>query len=206
MKKDPFQLPDVGNNVPRGGNAFTHWLGKTYLKLSGWSFTGQLPDRKKMVIAVAPHTSNWDFFVGLAVLFALRLKINFLGKHTIFIPPISWFLRAIGGIPVDRRSTHGVVGNIAMQLKEKQQTILAIAPEGTRSPVFPWKTGFLQIANQANMPVLLIGFDFSKKQIQFGPLFEVNGDIESHMHTVYDFYATVQGKYPDNVVFPENKA
>jgi 1-acyl-sn-glycerol-3-phosphate acyltransferase len=96
-------------------------------------------------LAVAPHTSNWDFFLGVAVLFRLRIKIRFLGKHSIFVPVAKQFLEAIGGIPVKRSSAHGVVGQVVDEFNANEKMILAVAPEGTRSAIFPWKTGFLGI-------------------------------------------------------------
>ncbi|WP_164078268.1 1-acyl-sn-glycerol-3-phosphate acyltransferase [Alteromonas facilis] len=188
---------------PLGGNRFTGWLGRTLLKLTGWSFQGELPNFRKMVVAVAPHTSNWDFFLGVAVLFALRIRIRFLGKHTIFVPVVKQLLEAIGGMPVDRRSAHGVVGQVVNEFNQKEEMILAVAPEGTRSPIYPWKTGFLAIAETAKVPVVLIGFDFKLKKIIIGPSISPDGTFEDKMHRVYQFFGTVHAKYPNNVRFSE---
>jgi 1-acyl-sn-glycerol-3-phosphate acyltransferase len=187
------------NNPPRGGNRFTGWLGDTLLRLSGWSFKGELPQHPKMVIAVAPHTSNWDFVLGVAVLFALRIRIRFLGKHSLFVPVAKQLLEAIGGIPVDRRSSHGVVEQAVDHFKQEAKMILAIAPEGTRSLIYPWKTGFVAIAHKAKVPIVLIGFDFKHKQVVFGPDFLSSGDFAQDMQKVYGFYATIPAKYPDKV-------
>ncbi len=88
-----FKVPLIKKDVPRAGSKFTYWLGCQFLKLNGWRYRGEFPNRAKMIVAVAPHTSNWDFFVGLAVKFSLMLKIQFLGKHTIFVPIIGKLLR-----------------------------------------------------------------------------------------------------------------
>jgi 1-acyl-sn-glycerol-3-phosphate acyltransferase len=193
----------VGNDAspPQGGNAFSAWFGRTLLKLSAWKIEGQLPKLSKFVVTVAPHTSNWDFFLGVAVLFALRIKIKFLGKHSIFVPGVKQLLEFIGGIPVDRRAQHGVVGQIVDAFNKEQKMILAIAPEGTRSPIYPWKTGFLSIAHKAQVPIVMIAFDFSRKVVKIGPTLETTGNTESDMQRVYDFYATVSAKYPQNVKF-----
>lgn len=191
------------NSPPVGGNRFSGWLGKVLLKNIGWQIKGELPNVPKMVVAVAPHTSNWDFFLGVAVLFALRIRIRFLGKHTIFVPVIKQMLESIGGIPVKRHSSHGVVAQIVKQFNQQQKMILAVAPEGTRSPVFPWKTGFLSIAHQAKVPVLLIGFDFVKKQVVIGPLIYTQGDSQADIEKVYTFFRPIQAKYPNNVKYPE---
>ena len=159
------------NSPPEGGNKFTGWLGDTLLSITGWKLEGELPQHPKLVLAVAPHTSNWDFFLGVALLFALRIKIRFLGKHSIFVPVVKQLLELIGGIPVDRKSARGVVGEVVTEFNSQAKMILAVAPEGTRSPKFPWKTGFLAIAHQANAHVVLVGFDFARKRVVFGPVF-----------------------------------
>lgn len=189
------------NSPPKGGNWFSGWFGASLLKITGWQVRGTLPNHPKMVIAVAPHTSNWDFFLGMAVLFYLRIKIRFLGKHSIFKPGLKPILSWLGGIPVDRRSRHGVVEQIGQHFERNQKMILAVAPEGTRSPIFPWKTGFLSIAHKANVPVLLIGFDFKHKHVVMGPCFLPTGDKDADMQKVYDFYRGVAAKYPQDVRF-----
>jgi 1-acyl-sn-glycerol-3-phosphate acyltransferase len=198
----------VNNNLevgqaPIGGNRFTAWLGRTLLLLAGWKINGVVPQHPKMVFAIAPHTSNWDFFLGVAVLFALRIRIRFLGKHTIFVPVAKQFLEAIGGMPVERSSPHGVVGQVVNEFNQNEKMILAVAPEGTRSAIFPWKTGFLAIAHRADAPVVLIGFDFASKEVRFGPVFKSHGDFEADMQKVYAYFKTIRAKYPDKAVYPE---
>lgn len=200
---EKLNLPQLSANIPRAGNRFTAWIGRTGMRLSGWRFKGEFPDCKKMLIAIAPHTSNWDFFIGLNALLAMRLKLNFFGKDSIFVPPVNGILRRLGGIPIDRSAAHGVVEDIAAKIKQQEKMILAIAPEGTRSKVANWKSGFLTIARKANMPVLLIGFDYEKKQYIVGPMLKVGKDIQQEMQKAQQFYATVQAKFPDKVCYPE---
>jgi 1-acyl-sn-glycerol-3-phosphate acyltransferase len=188
---------------PQGGNRFTAWLGRSLLGVTGWKIEGTLPQHSKMVIAVAPHTSNWDFFLGVAVLFALRIRIRFLGKHTIFVPVAKQFLEAIGGMAVKRSSAHGVVGQVVNEFNHSEKMIFAVAPEGTRSRIFPWKTGFLVIAHKAKVPVLLIGFDFKAKRVRIGPVLKSEGDFAADMRKVYGYFANVPAKYPSKVVFPD---
>jgi len=195
---------ETPNSPPAGGNKFTGWLGDTILSITGWKLEGELPQHPKLVLAVAPHTSNWDFFLGVALLFALRIKIRFLGKHSIFVPVVKQLLELIGGIPVNRKSARGVVGEVVKQFDSQDKMILAVAPEGTRSPKFPWKTGFLAIAHQAKAHVVLVGFDFARKRVVFGPVFLSEGDFEDDMQKVYRFYSTVTAKYPENVVYPKD--
>ena len=193
----------IHNQPPPGGNAFTQWLGSSLLSVSGWKIEGELPQHSKMVIAIAPHTSNWDFFLGVAVLFALRVRIRFLGKHTIFVPVAKQVLQWIGGIPVERSSAHGVVDQIVDKFNAKQQMILAVAPEGTRSLIYPWKTGFLAIAHKAEVPVLLIGFDFKHKAVKMGPVFYSDGNFAQDMQLVYTYFKGIPAKYPHKIKFPD---
>ena len=188
------------SKAPVGGNAFTEFIGKALLKLSGWSVEGEMPQHSKMVFAIGPHTSNWDFFLGVAVLFALRIRIRFLGKHTIFIPIFKPFLEAIGGMPVDRKANKGIVAQVVDEFNSQPEMILALAPEGTRSVIYPWKTGFLAIAHKAQAHVALIGFDFARKKVQFGPVFLTQGSLDADIHAdmlkVYEYFGSIRAKYP----------
>lgn len=157
---------------------------------------GEFPNLSKMVACVAPHTSNWDFVVGLATAFALRLRVSFLGKHSLFKGPLGWWMRKIGGIPVERCAPQGLVQQVA-DVFARQDMVLGVAPEGTRKKVENWKSGFLHIARAANVPVLLIYLDYKKKVIGFGPLMEIGDDIAVEMAKIREFYAGVAAKYPE---------
>lgn len=196
----------VGANVPRRGANWLAALAKWGFEKRGWRAEGELANHPKMILIVAPHTSNWDFFIGLFTLFALRLRVSFFGKHSIFVPPIGWLLRRLGGIPIERSRAHGVVENIASEIRQHDSMVLALAPEGTRSAVYPWKTGFLHIAKAANIPVQCIGLDYQKKCLVFGPVLHVGDDIDQEMQNVYAFYATVSAKYPENCLVTEPNA
>ncbi|WP_228445309.1 lysophospholipid acyltransferase family protein [Thalassotalea sp. HSM 43] len=174
-------LPKVPQSIPRTNAPTTQKLGRWLLKMTGWTVVGEFPEEKKMIMAVAPHTSNWDFLVGLMTKMALDLRLNFLGKHTIFVGPLGVWLRSIGGIAIDRRSPHGVVGDMVEQFNRSEQLILAIAPEGTRSKVPNWKSGFLQMARQAGVPVFPIQFNYVKKQIEFMPIRYIGDDIDAEL-------------------------
>ncbi|BFT30486.1 lysophospholipid acyltransferase family protein [Alteromonas sp. D210916BOD_24] len=190
----------VGANVSR---KWPHWLARFaawLLTKRGWKVEGELLNEKKTILAVAPHTSNWDFFIGLFVVFAFRLNVNFFGKHTIFKPPLGAIVRRLGGIPIERSKSHGVVTSIANQIKQQEHIILALAPEGTRSPIYPWKTGFMHIAREAEIPIQLIGLDYAKKALVLGPIIHKVTNIEEQMQTIYTFYGTVCAKYPKNCI------
>ena len=185
----------VPASYARRGGVATKVLGRLLMRLSGWGFDGVLPDVPKLVIAVAPHTTNWDFVIGVLVLWTLDVKVSFLGKHTLFRGWFGRWMRSIGGIPVDRSQAHGIVGESVAAFNRVDQMVLAIAPEGTRQLDKGFKSGFLHIAHAANVPVLLAYFDFSRRVVGFGPLFVTSGDVESDMKQIVDFYRPIRGKY-----------
>ena len=187
-------LPVVGASVPRRGNAATRAFGRAILAAMRWRVEGEVPDLRKFVIAVAPHTSNWDFIVGAGTMFALDLKLTFVGKHTIFRGPIAPLMRWMGGIPVDRRSAHGVVGETVAAFDRADELVLAIAPEGTRRRVERFRSGFLHIARGARVPILLATLDYGTRRVRLGPVIEPGPDTDAELRRIEAFYAGVRGK------------
>jgi 1-acyl-sn-glycerol-3-phosphate acyltransferase len=166
-------------------------------KIFGWKVAGRLPDLKKYICAIAPHTSNWDFLVGVAARSILRVhRAKFLGKSQLFRKPYGWIFRSIGGIPVFRDKSHDMVDQVAAIIRESDEFILAIAPEGTRKKVTKLRTGFWYIAKAAGIPIVPLGFDFRKKEVVIGPLLHP-ADIEKDMATLTKFYHGIQGKNPE---------
>lgn len=194
-----LNTPDLSEDLPRVGNAFSCWLGKATLKLMGWQFSGEFPKHKKMIIAVAPHTSNWDFVIGIAVAFTLKLKITFFAKSSLFIPPFSVLLSRWGGLPIKRQKAHGMVEQMSEKARQADKMILCLAPEGTRGKRENWKTGFLHIAYNADMPVFLVAFDYKKKRIELGPVLTISENIPLELQRIYQHYHTVHAKFPDKV-------
>lgn len=185
--------------LPVKANRFLYWLGGVGLRLlGGWRIEGQLPDLAKGVIPIAPHTSNWDFMVGLMVKFRLGLQVAFLGKHSLFRFPLKGFLTRIGGIPVDRGKGQGVVETMCDAFSRRDQLILVIAPEGTRKKVAAWKTGFLHIAGQAKVPVIPVALDYARKVIRIGDPMDVRDNIQQALEKVQAFTGQAQGKNPRN--------
>ena len=132
---------------------FIQRLGKIVLKIFGWTVKGTISDKHsqdKLVIIVAPHTSNWDGILGIATVAGLDARITFIGKHTVFKFGLGTFLRYMGGIPVDRSKPGGIINNAINQMKNINGALIAMSPEGTRSKVKEWKTGFLRIAKELN--------------------------------------------------------
>ena len=164
------------------------------LRLLGWRIEGELPNLPKFVIAVAPHTSNWDFVVGVSAMFALDLRLAFISKHTLFRGPFGPVMRWLGAIPVDRSSPHGVVAESIAAFIAAGRRILAIAPEGTRKRVAHFKSGFLHIARGAGVPVMLATLDYDARCVRLGPTFEVGEDIEAERARTEAFFAPIRGK------------
>jgi 1-acyl-sn-glycerol-3-phosphate acyltransferase len=184
----------VGASVPRRGSAILRAFGRLVLAVMRFDAVGAIPDAPRLVVAVAPHTSNWDFIVGMGAMFALDLKLNFLAKHTLFRPPLGTIFRWMGGIAVDRTSSHGVVGDAVQAFARNERLMLAIAPEGTRSRVEHFKSGFLHIAHGANVPLLLASFDWNERCVRLGPPFELSDDIASDLAKIEAYYAPIRGR------------
>jgi 1-acyl-sn-glycerol-3-phosphate acyltransferase len=187
-------IPPLGDALPQRGNRAARAFGRAALSLLGWGIEGEIPNLRKLVIAVAPHTSNWDFVVGIAAMFALDLRLTFLGKHTLFRGPFDAILRWMGGIPVDRSSAHGVVGESVRAFREADRLVLALAPEGTRKGAARFHSGFLHIARGAGVPVLLASLDYAVRRVRLGPLFEPTADAEADRRGIEAHFAPVRGK------------
>lgn len=162
--------------------------------MMGWKVYGLFPQRSKYIVTVAPHTSNWDFVVGIAISLVAGLKIRFLIKHSLFIWPLSVILKSIGGVPVNRKVAHGVVGSMINLFNTQQKMVLAITPEGTRSRVSRWKVGFIHIGYGANVPIVPLSFNYRNKCATIGEPIMMTGDIETDLNTVKAFYLGVHGK------------
>ncbi len=174
-----------------------YWLGRFYLWLVGWKMLGEKPPYKKYLILAAPHTSNWDVPLMLAMSYVYGIKISWIGKHSLFRGPWGWFMRLIGGVPVDRRARHNAVQQMVDEFARRDELRLAITPEGTRSRAEHWKSGFYHIAAGAQVPIVLGLLDFKRKE---GGLFEavhVTGDIKADMDKIRAFYRGASGKYPE---------
>lgn len=166
----------------------------------GWKTEGQIPPLKKFVAIGAPHTSGWDVVFGLSAILLWDLKITFFGKMELFKFPLGNLLRYLGGVPVDRFSSHNVVDQAVQLFKERDEMILALAPEGTRAYVEKWRTGFYYIALKAQVPIVLGYIDFERKVVGIGPTFYPTGDIEKDMVEIKNYYRQFKGKHPEKGV------
>lgn len=173
---------------------------KLCFRIAGWRVKGRLPDLKKYVVITAPHTSNWDFILGVLARSIMKLKAKYLGKKELFKPPFGFIFRAMGGYPVDRSKHHNLVDAVVEIFNTKEQFILGIAPEGTRKYAPKWKTGFYYIALGAGVPIVMTGFDYANKEVSFAEPFFPTGNIESDMQVFMDHYRNIKGKHPDQGV------
>jgi len=150
------------------------------------------------VVIAAPHTSNWDFPLGILAARAINLDVHWMGKHTLFRWPYGWFFRAIGGTPVQRDGGQDYIGQMTELFEHSDQLVLALAPEGTRSKIDHWKTGFHYIARAAEVPILLAYLDFGNKRVGTGNLLYPGKDIDADFDQIRQFYTTMRGKNPEN--------
>lgn len=178
-------------------------LANGWLKLSGWRVNAPAIPPPPFVFIGAPHTSNWDLFLLLIGVFHLRLDVRWMGKHTLFPPGLGWFMRWLGGIPVNRAKAHNMVPRMAALLREQPETILCIPPEGTRSRVQAWKKGFYHIATQAGVPILMTAIDAGNKQLRMLGEFQPTGDVDADIARIQDHYRTMQGLRPENASLPD---
>lgn len=169
-------------------------------KLIGWKVEGVFPTNvKKYIIAVAPHTSNWDFVIGVMARSILHLQgARFLGKDSLFKPPFGWFFRWLGGYPVDRSGKHDMVQQVVAIFKKHEEFVLALAPEGTRKKVSKLRTGFYFIAKGAGVPIIPVGFDFSRKRVVVSEPMYASDNQETDFDKLLSFYRNICGKNPES--------
>lgn len=167
-------------------------------KILGWRVRGEFPVLPKCVIAVAPHTSNWDFLVAKLAYSSIGRTANFLIKAEWFVFPFNLFFKSIGGIPVIRKKNSSLTDSLAAEFDRRDRMQLAITPEGTRKPVKEWKRGFYYIAFKAGVPILLVGLDYSKKEALYLGLIHPSGDYEKDIEEIKSRYKGIQGKIPKN--------
>jgi 1-acyl-sn-glycerol-3-phosphate acyltransferase len=146
---------------------------------------------------VAPHTSNWDFVVGIAARSILKLEIKYVAKKELFKFPFGWIFKKLGGYPVDRSKTTNFVDAVSNLFKTHEYFSICFTPEGTRKYTPKWKTGFYYIALQAGIPVVMVGFNYADKLVQVEPAFYLSGDIDKDIAHMMDYYRKVPGKIPE---------
>ncbi len=179
-------------------NRLQRVVGSSFLRLTGWEVEGVIPNLPKYVMILAPHTSSWDLVFILATLYAVGLKIHWFGKKEIFYWPLGGFFKWLGGIPIDRGLRQSVVQQTVETIQSREQVIVGIAPEGTRNNSKYWKTGFYQIAHQAQIPIVFAFLDYGRKVGGLGPVMNPTGDVEEDMKIIRQFYSGIVAKHPQN--------
>jgi 1-acyl-sn-glycerol-3-phosphate acyltransferase len=197
--------PAIDGAIPRMNwlERLVRWALLILYRLAGWRPEGQLPPDRKFVIMGACHTSNWDFLVFLGTVHALGRQVRFIGKHSLFKWPMEDFMRALGGVPVDRSSRQDLVSQIVAQFDAHDDFALVVAPEGTRSRTTEWKTGFYQIALKAGVPIVVAGPDYPTKRGVIGPVIHPTGNYEEDMKPAFAFYRTITPRHPKLAALPK---
>lgn len=188
------RVPTLPPAIPRAGGPISRAVGRGVLALLGWRVQGNLPDVRQAVIIVAPHTSNWDFVIGIAAKLGMGLHASWLGKHTLFRGPFGWFMRRLGGIPVDRTHSQDAVSQAVARFAESDQMVLGLAPEGTRKAVPRWRSGYYHIAHGAAVPIIPVALDWPTRALVVGPPVHPSDDMRADLAALGAFYAPWRGR------------
>ena len=191
MSNYPIAVPQhLKANRPKFIINISSWV----LKLQKWKINGSIPEEKRVVLVIGPHTSNWDFIIGVLVILSLDAKINWLGKHTIFKRGFKGLLTRLGGIPVNRQDPSDLFSRIKVITEKSNGYLIGMAPEGTRKKVLKLKSGFIRIAKQTNSKIMLAGIDFQKKIVNLDKFFTPTGDLNNDLLFVQDYFSRYSGK------------
>lgn len=175
------------------------WFCRLLLKTWGWKIQGEIPyELPKKLYVVLPHTSNWDFPVGIALKYGYKMEVGFIAKSSLFKWPFAWFFRALGGIPVDRKKSRGFIESVVKAINERERFSTAIAPEGTRMKVNKLKSGFFHIARLANLPLVYVKFDWGNKIIDFAKPRNVYDSLEKELEFINHHFKNTLGRIPEN--------
>ena len=191
------RVPALPPSAPRNGGPVSRWIGRSVLRLGGWTISGDWPDLPRLVVIAAPHSSGWDAVWGLAAKLAMGVDITFIAKAELFRGPLGWLLRKLGGHPVDRSAPGGIVEQTAAEIRAADRMWFVLAPEGTRKRVERWKPGYWKIARQAGVPVFCAAFDYPGKRVVLDRLFETSSDYEADMAVIRAHYRPFVGKNRD---------
>lgn len=191
-----MKITKLGDVVPQRGNKVSRAISRLILLAFGWQIVGHFPNIPKFVLIGAPHTSTWDFPLTMTTLFALGLRVSWMGKHTFVNGRFGSVWRWMGGVPIDRRAAHGVVEQMVDEFQRRRELILGIAPEGTRDKVARWKTGFYHIAHEAGVPIVPFIMDYGRKIVKVCEPFKTTGNIELDLPKIQAVYEGIKGKRP----------
>ena len=182
-----FENEFIGPNTPRMGNGLTRWIGDMILKAMGWTIHGELPNLKKAIIIGGPHTSNWDLFLAMGSMLSVGLKFSWMMKKEAFFWPLGALWKTMGGIPIDRGADIDFIGQLKAAFAAEDKVWLGITPEGTRSKVDRYKTGYLRIAKGVGVPLFIVGIDSVNKRVVLDKLWDPAGEIEAENAAIKDY-------------------
>ena len=173
-----------------------------WFKLTGWSLQGTIPlEQKQYILVVAPHTSNIDFFVGVAARKLLKIDVKYLAKKELFKFPFRGLFLGLGGYPVDRSKKNSLVDQVVGVFNDPEDFALCVTPEGSRKRMDTWKTGFYVMAQKANVPIVMCGFDFAQKKVIISDFFDPSGDMESDLVYMHEFFEKITPKHPEQSMY-----
>ena len=173
-------------------------ISKIILRILGWKIESQLPPMKKYVLIAYPHTSNWDFVLGMLAKWAMEIPLNWVAKHSLFWGPFKPFFIAMGGVPINRNNSTGFIENNIELFNNTDNFVLGLMPEGTRSKKSRLKSGFYYIATGANVPIALGYLDYKNKKLGIGKVIEPSGNLEFDFEIIKEFYQNMVGYHPQN--------
>jgi 1-acyl-sn-glycerol-3-phosphate acyltransferase len=188
-------LPPTPPQVPKLNSRFWPWLMRSILRLSGWRLLGTLPDVPKLIVIGAPHSSYWDGVWGLLMKIGLGANINVMIKREVLDGPLGIILRPIGMIPINRKAALNVVGQMVQRFDNCERMWLGITPEGTRKRVTHWKSGFLRIAREANVPILPVFIDYPSKTFTLGTMMHASDDPDADMAAIRALFRPYRGRH-----------
>ncbi len=172
----------------------------------GWEIEGSIPEIQKYIIAVAPHTSYWDFVIGRLVGTVMRQNVHFLIKKELFFFPYSLLLRLLKAIPVNRNSPRSMIESVLKKMEGKKKFVLVVTPEGTRKRTKRWKKGFYFMASKVDIPILPAAIDYEHKKIVLGNILKPSEDPQSDFENLINFYKFVdpEPRHGDKFAYPQN--
>jgi 1-acyl-sn-glycerol-3-phosphate acyltransferase len=186
---------ELSGNSTLECSRFAHYIGKLFMRLMGWKVSEHIPQDKKMIVIAEPHTTNWDLLFLLGAAYSLGIRINWVGKKSIFKFPVGGIMRAMGGLALDR-SKSGMVDAMSKVVLRESKIRLIISPSGTRKHGQFWRSGFYYIAKQTNI-VIVCGFlDYKNKVAGLGDTIHVSDSVKNDMDKIRKFYSNITGKIP----------
>ncbi|MBS0612136.1 MAG: lysophospholipid acyltransferase family protein [Proteobacteria bacterium] len=193
----PAGFPQPPPLAPQVNSRWRRIFGILLMRLVGWRIVGNLPNTRKFVLIVAPHTSNWDFFYGALAYFVLRLDTTWLVKETAIRGPLGALAKHFGAAPIDRSHANHVVQAYLREFQKRERICLTITPEGTRKKVPEWKRGFYHVAVGAKVPILPVAFDYRTRHIVLNHPIQPTGDIDADLPRIKQYFCKEMARHPE---------